>query len=371
MDTVEPVKSAGLFFGLDDEEISRFTHDLKRMTIPKGEPIITENTEGQNLFYICKGKVEINKGLNNIETPFAQLSVLEEGDCFGEMSIVNDAPRSATVIALEDLVLMVIPKEVFLNITFTYPIVMYNLIGMISGRLRNTNDKFIELMNQMISKNRLEAIGLAASKIIHDLKTPLTVIVLTAQLLENLYPNSSELTESIINQTRQIDQLVREILDFAKGTESEPMIQKIDLDNFFTDVKNTYGNSLQGRQIAFTVENNVRDFVHFDETKIKRVLLNLLKNASEAIAEQGSIKITTNYAANWLQISVMDDGPGIPPKIRDDIFKPFISEGKPHGTGLGLAICKKLVQEHRGRLEYIPVKPHGCRFDIRIPQTAK
>ncbi len=371
MEQVEQVTGTGLFFGLDQDAIEKFTHDLQRIQIRKGEQIISEHTEGQNLFYICKGKVEINKGLNNIETPFAQLSTLEIGDCFGEMSIINDAPRSATVIALEDVELMLIPKEVFLNITFTHPIVMYNLIGMISGRLRNTNDKFIDLMNQMISKNRLEAIGLAASKIIHDLKTPLTVIVLTAQLLENLYPNSSELTESIIKQTKQIDQLVREILDFAKGTESEPMIQKIDLDAFFAEVKNTYGNSLQGRRIVFTVENNVREFVHFDETKIKRVLLNLLKNASEAIEDEGSIKIITNYAANWLQISVIDDGPGISAKIRDDIFKPFISEGKPHGTGLGLAICKKLVQEHRGRLEYIPVKPHGCRFDIRIPQTAK
>ena len=75
--------------------------------------------------------------------------------------------------------------------------------------------------------------------------------------------------------------------------------------------------------------------------------------------------------SGWLQISIIDSGPGVPQKIRDDLFQPFVSDGKTHGTGLGLAICKKLVQEHRGRLEYIPVEPHGSRFDIMIPQSAK
>ena len=76
-------------------------------------------------------------------------------------------------------------------------------------------------------------------------------------------------------------------------------------------------------------------------------------------------------SAGWLQISLIDDGPGIPEEIRNDLFKPFVTSGKAHGTGLGLAICKKILQEHKGRLEYIPVQPHGARFDIRIPQSMK
>ncbi|PKN76014.1 MAG: histidine kinase [Candidatus Cloacimonetes bacterium HGW-Cloacimonetes-2] len=371
MNEVANAEHVGLFYGLSEAEVDKYTKDLIRIKIPKGEPIILEHTHGDSLFYICKGKVEINKGLSSPETPFAQLSILEPGDSFGEMSIINDAPRSASVVALEDVELLVIPREVFLDISFDYPMVMFNLIRTISGRLRSTNDKFVDLMNQMISKNRLEAIGMAASKIIHDLKTPLTVIVLTAQLLENIYPNSSEFTDSIIKQTKIVDQLVREILDFAKGNEGEPLIQKIDLDEFFKDIKSTYGTSMQGRNIDFVIENNVRDYVHFDETKIKRVILNLLKNSTEAMGDSGEIKITTNFSSNWLQISLIDNGPGISDKIKDNLFKPFVSDGKPNGTGLGLAICKKLVQEHKGRLEYIPVKPHGSRFDIRIPQIAK
>ncbi len=119
------------------------------------------------------------------------------------------------------------------------------------------------------------------------------------------------------------------------------------------------------------MENKVWDYVYFDEGKIRRVLINLIKNALEAISGEGEIKIISSVSAGWLQISVIDNGPGISQKVKDELFQPFVSDGKAQGTGLGLAICKKLVQEHNGRLEYIPVEPQGSRFDIRIPQSTK
>ncbi|PKN72734.1 MAG: histidine kinase [Candidatus Cloacimonetes bacterium HGW-Cloacimonetes-3] len=361
----------GIFNGLSEDVVNSFAKDLERINVSQGDAIISEHSWGDNLFFVCKGKVEISKGLNNPETPFAQLSILEPGEFFGEMGIINDEPRSASVIALEDVELLVIPREVFTRITFSYPIVMFNLMRTISGRLRETNERFVDVMNQMLSKNRLMAIGLAASKIIHDIKTPLTVIVLTAQLIESIYPGSNEFTDSIVKQTKLVDQLVREVLDFAKGTETPPLIQMIDLDVFFREINEVYVSALKGRNINFIVENKIRDYVYFDEGKIRRVLINLIKNSSEAIPADGELKIVTGMSSGWLQISVIDNGPGISAAIREDLFQPFISEGKPHGTGLGLAICKKLVQEHRGRLEYIPVEPHGSRFDIRIPQNMK
>jgi len=87
--------------------------------------------------------------------------------------------------------------------------------------------------------------------------------------------------------------------------------------------------------------------------------------------ENTEIKLAASMAAGWLQISVIDNGPGVPLGIRDNIFEPFVTNGKTHGTGLGLPICRKLVHEHRGRLEYIPLEPTGSRFDVRIPQTMK
>lgn len=371
MTSAKHCEHVGIFQGLSEEEVSGFAQNLQRIRISKGQEIITENDAAETLYFICKGRVEINKGLSNPENPVAQLSVLEPGEFFGEMGVISDEPRSASVVALENVELLVIPREVFIEIAFTHPMVMFNLMRTLSGRLRNTNERFVDLMDSMISKNRLMAIGMAASKIIHDIKTPLTVMVLTAQLIESLYPGSGEFTQSIVKQTRMIDQLVREILDFARGVESSPLIQKVNLDVFLDELQEINEATLKGRNIEFVVENKVHDFAHFDEGKIRRVLMNLIRNSSEAINTDGEIKIVATMASGWLQISVIDDGPGVPVQIRDVLFEPFVSEGKAHGTGLGLPICRKLVTEHQGRLEYIPIEPHGCRFDIRIPQTIK
>lgn len=367
----EDRKPENIFHGLSEEEVSSFAKDLSRIRYKAGQSIISENDTAEDLFFICKGRVEIMKRLNHPETPSAQLSILEPGEFFGEMGVITDQPRSATARAMDDVELLIIPREVFVEISFTHPMVMLNLMRTLSGRLRDTNERFVSLMDEMISKNRLMAIGMAASKIIHDIKTPLTVIVLTAQLIENLFPSSGEFTQSIVKQTRLIDQMVREILDFARGVESEPLIQKVHLDDFFDDIRSLHESTFKGRKIDFVVENKVKDYVHFDESKIRRVLMNLIKNSSEAINTDGEIRIVSSMASGWLQISVIDDGPGIPLKIRGDLFQPFVTEGKTHGTGLGLPICKKLVSEHKGRLEYIPGEEGGTRFDIRLPQTTK
>ncbi len=364
-------KCVGMFNGISEESVENLTKDLQRIKLPKGESIIAEHTKGDNLYLICKGKVEITKDLKSSDTPVAQLTILEPGDFFGEMSIVDDEPRSAGVVAVEDVELLVIPREYFSKIAFAEPQVMYNLIRTMTCRLRDTNTRFVELAEELISKSRLSAIGMAASKIIHDIKTPLTVIVLTAQLIESIFPGSSEFTESIVKQTKLVDQLVREILDFAKGHEVEPMIQQVNLDTFFESIMDTYGHALQGREITMTAINNVKEPVYFDESKIRRVMLNLIKNSSEAIPEGGAINLSARLQSGWLQISVIDNGPGIPEHLKENLFQPFVSEGKPHGTGLGLAICQKLVNEHRGRLEYLPVETGGTRFDIRIPQNVK
>lgn len=362
-------QTVGLFTGLSEDLIHDFSKDLKTVKYKKGKEILLENSEGSCLYVIKKGRVEINKALESMETPFAQLSEMSEGDFFGEMSLLNEAPRSCTVKAITDVELQEIPRDAFVNLSFNHPIVMFNLIRILSTRLRVTNERFTELMNEMIRKNRLMAIGMTASKIIHDIKTPLTVIVLTAQLIESLFPDSAEFTSSIVKQTKLVDELVRETLDYVKGIPQPIMAQKVDMAAFLKDLKDTYGASLKSREIKLVVENKCSEHVYFDEERIRRVIINLIRNSSEALEDNGEIRITASLASNWLQISVTDNGPGIPESIVPDLFKPFVTYGKPNGTGLGLPICEKIVQEHSGRMEFYPVKPHGARFDIRIPQN--
>ena len=282
---------------------------------------------------------------------------------------MSDSSGHATATALEPTELLELPREQFTQLSFSHPGVLLNVIRVLSTRQGDTNLKFSDLMGAMIQRNRLTAIGMTASKIIHDIKTPLTVISLTAQLLESLFPDASEFTQSIVQQTRLVDELAHEVLDYVKGTTNAIIPRKVEMSAFLADLKETYGAALRGRNITLKIDNRCKDPVYFDEERIRRVIINLLRNSSEAIEDKGEISVVALMSANWLQISVTDNGPGIPDSMANQLFKPFFTYNKLNGTGLGLPICQKLVHEHNGRLEYSPEKPHGSRFDIRLPQN--
>jgi len=217
----EFLKKCKLSEGLTQEESNKLIEDLQIITVPRGKSVIAEHALGDSLYVIISGSVEINKGLGPEEdNSLTQLKVMEKGDFFREMAIIDNEPRSATVIACENSELMIIPKKRFLTLAYSNPKVLFNLISALSWRLRDSNKKFAELMEKLIAQNRLMAVGLAASKIIHDIKTPLSVIVLTAELIQKLYPESKEFSDSIVRQTLLIDQYIREILDYAKGKSS-------------------------------------------------------------------------------------------------------------------------------------------------------
>jgi len=365
------ISKCKLFEGLSKEEAEQVVEGLSTIVIPAGSPVISEHGQGDNVYIIVKGAVEINKELGEKDEGMAaQLKILEEGDFFGEMSLLDNEPRSANVISRDNAELISIPKERFLKLAFSHPLVLFNLIRTLSWRLRDTNDKFVEVMNKLIAQNRLMAIGMAASKIIHDIKTPLTVIVLTAQLVENMHPEIKEFTESIVRQTQAIDQMVREILDYAKGNTTPINPQKINLDTFLGEIKETISYTIQGRKLEFFLENRMKQDVWFDENRVRRVLVNLLKNAAEAVKDPGYIRLDSYLEDDNLYLIVSDNGPGVSERIRPQLFNPFQSEGKSRGTGLGLAICQKLVNEHHGSIEYKPNEPHGAMFIIRLPQQA-
>jgi len=361
-----------LFENVPYEDAVKLVEGAKVISIPAGKSVISEHALGDSLFVIKKGSVEITKELDpNDKNVFAQLKVMEVGDFFGEMAMIDEEPRSASVIAKDDVELYVIPRERFLTVAYSNPKVLFNLIKALSWRLRDSNIKFAEVMEKLIAQNRLMAVGMAASKIIHDIKTPLTIIVLTAELIEKMYPESKEFSESIEHQTRLIDQMVREILDFAKGKSTPTNPQKVNLEAFLQEIKDTFGQTLVGRDIDFIINNTVKKEVWFDESKMRRVLINLMKNSSEAMTTNGYIRLDALLDEGELTLVVSDNGPGIPERIQTNLFSPFQSEGKSMGTGLGLAITQKLVHEHDGTIEYKTNEPHGTIFVIKLPQDSK
>ncbi|MCA9627182.1 MAG: GAF domain-containing sensor histidine kinase [Myxococcales bacterium] len=229
--------------------------------------------------------------------------------------------------------------------------------------------------------HRLTTIGRLLSGIIHDFKTPMTVISGYVQLMEaeDDGDRRAEYAEAVLKQFDMLTSMQREVLEFARG-ERRVFVRKVYLHKFFADISAQLRLEFEGRpvELVFKVDNRV--VARFDEGRVARAIHNLARNAVEAMGPRGGTltisarKEPVNGAKQGsrkkpreeLVISVSDTGPGIPEEIEDSLFQSFVTAGKQGGTGLGLAIVKKIVEEHEGTIE-VESSDDGASFILRFP----
>jgi signal transduction histidine kinase/putative methionine-R-sulfoxide reductase with GAF domain len=210
-------------------------------------------------------------------------------------------------------------------------------------------------------EDRLTTIGRLLSGVIHDLKTPLTVISGYVQLMQTAKSQElrDEYAEHVQKQFDHMGAMQREVLEFARG-EKSILVRKVYLSKFFEDVRAQLERDFKNRDIELVVDVRDKGTARFDEGKMLRVVHNLARNAAEAMADRGgkfTIVVRKDKKAKELVVTFADDGPGIPKEIEHRLFQSFATSGKKGGTGLGLAIVKKIAEEHGGTIE------------LRIPQT--
>jgi signal transduction histidine kinase len=328
--------------------------------------IFREYDPGDYFFILVEGTVEITKQISGETGAEAELTLFSPYEYFGEMAVIDDSPRSATARAQTDVILQRIHKHDMLLVFDKYPQLLFRLLRTISKRLRFTNEQFTIAIGRLLHKNKMEAIGSAASKIVHDLKAPLTVILLTAQLLESRFPGTERLIKKIVNQSYLIDDMVREILDYTKGGQIALDIRPVEIEAVLQEIHENLTLLAADHDIRLSFTSSIKEPVCFDVKRIKRVLTNLVKNAIEAMREPGEIHIECERDGEMFHLQVSDTGPGIPEDILDTLFEPFVTKGKADGTGLGLAICQKVVTDHGGTIVASNWE-HGARFDIHLP----
>ncbi|KIC19325.1 two-component system sensor histidine kinase NtrB [Leisingera sp. ANG-DT] len=228
------------------------------------------------------------------------------------------------------------------------------------------------------------AIGMA-EMLAHEIKNPLAGITGAAQLLSmGLGPEDLELTDLIVSESRRIVKLLEQVEQF--GNLTEPAFQPVNLHDVLDRARRS---ALLGFGAHMTITESYDPSLPMawgDADQLLQVVLNLLRNASEASDPKGGhIQIRTFYEHSFrlrrsdgtgkllpLQIEITDDGPGLPDKIKDDIFDPFVS-GRENGTGLGLALVSKIVSEHNGWISVSSV-PGRTVFRLslsRVPRDAK
>jgi len=220
--------------------------------------------------------------------------------------------------------------------------------------------------SEQSNRDRLASIGRMLAGLLHDLKTPMTIISGYAQLMAS--SDDSAQREKYVDQIqRQFDLMAgmtREVLAFARG-DTDLFVRKVYVNKFTEELTTQLGAAVTGRGIDFEVEARFDGVAHFDEQKLMRVFHNLTSNAVEAMPDGGHLKVRIERTGDDLVWTVTDTGSGIPAQVHARLFELFAT-GRKGGTGLGLAIVKRVVDDHNGTIR-CDTGPTGTTFVIRIP----
>lgn len=226
-------------------------------------------------------------------------------------------------------------------------------------------------------EERLTTIGRLLSGVIHDMRTPLTVISGYVQMMQQADKRAlrEEYAELALKQFDHIGAMQKDILEFARG-ERNTLVRKVYLNKFFGDVREQLTTQLARTGVELVIDMQDKGTARFDEGKILRIVHNLARNAAEAMQEKGgkfTIKVARDKAGKpeeALVVTFSDTGPGIPKEIEHRLFQSFVTSGKKGGTGLGLAITKRIAEEHGGSIA-VRSTSRGATFTLRLPQVSE
>lgn len=262
-------------------------------------------------------------------------------------------------------------QQFFYDISLT---IIRNVHNTIVGKLVILRDVTIrkEMYDKLITQNRLASIGEFTSGIAHEINNPLSVVLMTSELLQE-----SDLPDAISNdirimhmETKRAVNVVNGLLTFIRKQPEEK--QRVNLNEILVKTLELLGHEIQleGIQITKTFESDIPD-VMASEFQISQVFSNIILNAVYFLNEidKGSnIIISTKQMNDVIRVSIKDNGPGINPEDITRLFQPFYTTkevGK--GTGLGLSICHGIITEHRGKIWAESNPGQGATFLIDLP----
>jgi len=237
-----------------------------------------------------------------------------------------------------------------------------------------------ELQSELVHVSRLTAMGQMASALAHELNQPLLAIVGymkgSRRLLESGAAERSELLRDAMDkagdQALRAGQIIRRLREFVGRGDSERRVENVKKLIEEASALALVGTKDQGVRVRFQFDPAV-DLVLVDKVQIQQVLLNLLRNAVEAMeaSQRRELIISTAASAaagddDMVAISVVDTGAGIAPELMSQLFQPFVTN-KRHGMGVGLSICRTIVEAHGGQITVEPNPAGGTifRFTLR------
>jgi len=229
--------------------------------------------------------------------------------------------------------------------------------------------KLKELEEQITRGKQLTAMGNLASGVAHEIRNPLNSIsTIVQQLKKDFEPKEDkEDYEKFVDVVyKEVQRINKTIESFLKLAKPKPVQRsKFNLAKFFNELFMQFEKEMKNKSIELKIENEYDDFVNWDYDQMRQVMINLIKNASDAIEGSGKINITCKKVDDKILLTVNDDGKGISPDKLDKIFNLYFTT-KAEGTGIGLGIVQRIINEHGGIIKVSSQENIGTKFIIEL-----
>lgn len=223
---------------------------------------------------------------------------------------------------------------------------------------------------ERIKSEKLAAVGHMVNSIVHDCRTPITVIKGFASVLKDFEltrEKSQECLSFIDFEVERMEKMLEEILQFARNQKTPMVLMDRSCDAFIRECVVEIGALLKGTQIRLLTELRCASSIRMDPDRLRRAILNIAANAKEALKGQGELRILTRSSQSHALIALSDTGAGIPEEVRQRVFDPFFTHGKSGGFGLGMSITKAIIDSHAGSISLESELGRGTTFSIQIP----
>jgi signal transduction histidine kinase len=361
-----------------------------------GSVICREGDPGNELYILQEGRVAVLKEVSSGRPVL--LSIRGRGEILGEMSLVGEQPRSASLIAVEKTQLLRITADRFRVLMNEYPGISWNVLLVLNDRLHEADiARTVILKEEQDLAQRLERLTSEAERlaelarvrqetielVAHDLRTPLTVIdgciqMLELSLSEEALASAGKILSLAQRSASRLMTLLEELLAAARQevTYASLARQPVNLSQMLADCLESVRAKAKEVELDLVLAlPPTLPCPSGDPTQLRRVLDNLIENAISYTPEGGQITLGASATEEQVAVSITDTGPGVPLEYREVIFERFTRvpgvQGRKQGFGLGLYFCRQVIEAHGGQIWVEPgPKEVGSRFVFTLSRAA-
>jgi len=370
------------FPGIKPNEVEELISTSQVHSYAPGSILCHENEVEDRFYMILEGEAEVTKIINNVET--RMLNSLGPGDFFGEMALIHNSARAATVTAKTPITTLELDKAGFDRVLRKSNSIALAMVREISDRLRENDQLAVNDLRMRASELAQAYQKLAEqefarreflSNVAHELRTPLMIASGYLQMVQRGVVDSDQMAAGIDTIARNVQKIVSLVNDILFLQEMElvlPEFQSVDMNQVAQTVADRYQQISNDRNVTLRFAPNPNlPPVLGDSKSLERALMALVDNAIKFSPNGGDVTIKSDHGDDNVYVSVTDQGIGIEKENMLRIFDRFYHLEKHEdnlfgGIGLGLAIIRQVIEQHKGKLEVESTSGKGSTFTLTL-----